>query len=160
MPSGPQYSPVATSPALPSNVLLAYIQNDLLAYAQALGITMPTGVQYQPVATSPAIPDNVCLAYIQNILCALVAAASGGGGTSGVQGLSVALASGQTDGYTATFNTAFASAPKVAFVGNKNSTADANFSATIYNVTTTGFSFDLTGDPGTGASALFLASIG
>ena len=158
MPSGQNYQPVLSG-KWTDNQFLASIQNLLVAYNQALGITMPSGQNYQPVLAGKWT-DNQFLASIQNLLSTLVAAASGGGGTSGVQGLSVALTSGQTDGYTATFNTAFASAPKVAFVGNKNSTADANFSATIYNVTTTGFSFDLTGDPGTGASALFLASIG
>ena len=157
MPSGPQYLPVAVHPSLPSNVLLAYIQNDLVAYIQNLGITMPSGVQYQPVATSPAIPDNVLLAYIQNLLCALVT--GGGGGTSTVQSGAVSLVSGQTNGYTGTFSTAFASTPKIVLTGIKNGTASANIVVTAYTVTTTGFSFDLQGNPGTGATVNFLASL-
>lgn len=156
MPSGVQYSPVAVNPAIPSNILLAYIQNLLVAYCIQKGITMPSGPQYSAVGVSPALPDNILLAYIQNLLVALV----GGGGSSsaGVQGGTKALVSGQTDGYTATFGVAFTSAPKIAFGAIKNSTNGANIFITGYTLTATGFSFDVSGDPGTGATLDYIAT--
>ena len=116
---------------------------------------MPSGQNYQPVLAGKWT-ENQFLASIQNLFCLLATSSTG---SSSVQAGSVSLVSGQTDGYTGTFSTAFASTPKIVLTGVKNGTASANIVVTAYTVTTTGFSFDLQGNPGTGASVNFLASL-
>jgi hypothetical protein len=158
MPSGVQYKPAGVSPALTEDILLAYIQNLLVAYCTAQGITMPSGPQYSPVGVSPALPQQILLTYIQNLLAALVAGGGGGGGGTVVQGGTKALVAGQQDSYTVTFATPFASTPKLAFGVIKSGNAGGNIFVTGYTVTTTGFTFDLSGDPGAGATMNYLAT--
>lgn len=151
MPSGVLYSPMASG-AYTDDQILASIHDLLVAYATTLSISMPSGLQYSPMNMWPPYTSNQYLAAIQNVLVAINSGVSG----STVSG-TVNLTSGQQDGYTATFSTAFASPPKLAFGFIKSGTGSGNIFVAAYSVTTTGFTFDLSGNPGTGATLNYIA---
>ncbi len=150
---------VPIDPTMVEGTKWACADAKLLQAINNAGITLDMSNPYnQPI--QPTFSEGYKWACIGAKLDALVAGGGGGGGSGAtLQTLAVPLVSGQTDGYTATFTTAFASAPKVAVVGVKTNTGSANIGVTIYAVTTTGFSFDLQGDPGAGATANFLAAV-
>ncbi len=159
MPSGQNYEPVLSG-KWTDNQFLASIQANLIAYAQSIGITMPSGQNYSPV-NSGKWTDNQFLASIQNLMVLLANGGGGGGGGSGtlVRAGSVALVNGQTDGYSASFGVTFSSVPVLSFAPIKSATGSANISVTGYTVTTTGFTFDLQGDPGAGAFLNYHAAL-
>lgn len=142
------------APTNSQGVILVSIQNLLCQACINAGITLPNDSLTQPMV--PGASEGILLTSIQNLAFLLANSPTPDGD---VLTGTIGLTAGQTDGYTVTFATPFTETPKLTFGTIKGGNGSGNISVSGYAVTATGFTFDTSGDPGTGASLDYFASL-